>query len=205
MAADLSGVVLVGGRSRRMGRDKARITVDGVPLWRRQVAVLEAAGACPVWLALRARQHSLGERRREIRDGVPGAGPIGGLHSAMLASTSRWLAVLAVDMPQVDAAWFRRLRRRCRRGKGAVVAQPDGYEPLAAIYPSAALGVLERRLKRRQYSLQGLLAELVAGGTMAAVRLPDSEGWRAANWNAPADMSPVSGRREIRRPRAGRV
>jgi molybdenum cofactor guanylyltransferase len=187
-----------------MGRDKARLRVGAALLWRRQVAVLAAAGARPVMLALRPRQRSFGAGAPEVRDTVEGAGPMGGLHAALAASPAPWLAVLAVDMARVDAGWFRRLRRRCRAGVGAVVVEPEGFQPLAAIYPRAALGVVEGRMRRRRFALQGLVAELVKRGRMVAVRVPAAERWRAANWNFPSDIRPGRGtRRASALPRAG--
>lgn len=188
--ADLSGVVLVGGRSRRMGRDKARLLWRGQPLWRRQLRTLERAGAHPVRLALRARQRGFDERSREIRDQHPDAGPMSGLHAALSASTgSQWIAVLAVDMPRIDADWFLRLRVFCRPGVGAVRLGPQGYEPLAAIYPAAALEVVARRLHRRQLAMQDLLAELVRRGLMTELRVSKADLPRVENWNEPRDVA----------------
>ncbi len=184
----LDGAVLAGGRSTRMGRNKALLLVEGVSLWKRQVRVLEAAGVRDVALVLRPRQRSLGERNREIRDSAHHEGPLAGLHAALKKSKGEWLAVLAVDMPLVDAEWFRGLRRRCRAGKGAVVRSPRGFEPLAAIYPRAAMEVVDRRLRSGWFALQGLVRELVGRRQMSVVSLRASERWRAANWNTPADV-----------------
>jgi molybdopterin-guanine dinucleotide biosynthesis protein A len=172
-----------------MGRDKARLLWRGTPLWRRQVRVLARAGARPVLLALRPRQRSFGLRGREIRDGQADSGPLSGLCAALAASSSaQRVAVLAVDMPHVDAVWFRRLEARCRPGVGAVMFAAEGFEPLAAIYPRSALAVVVRRLRRGHLALQGLVAELVRRGEMVALRLPPKERWRAANWNEPGDV-----------------
>ena len=184
-SGELSGVVLVGGRSRRMGRDKARLVVAGEPLWQRQVRVLERSGADPVGLALRPRQRSFGEKHREIRDTTVDAGPLGGLYTALALSPTPWLAVLAVDMPQVDPGWFRRLRRSCRPGMGAVYFTAAGYEPLAAIYPREALPLVEKSLRAGKFTLQQLVAGLIRQRRLVAVPLPARQAWRAANWNTP--------------------
>lgn len=185
----LAGAVLAGGRSMRMGRDKARMKVEGVPLWRRQRGVLEAAGARRVVVVLRPRQRSLGNRRTEIRDALSDRGPLAGLQAALADTRADWLAVLAVDMPRVDAGWFRRLRRSCRPGRGAVYRTPEGFEPLGAIYPGRALAVVERRLGSGQLALQGLIDELVRRKQMTVVRLPAADRAQAANWNTPGDAA----------------
>lgn len=189
MHGELTGVVLAGGRSTRMGRDKARLRADGVELWRRQRRVLEAAGAGPVMFALRARQRRFAPGLKVVRDTRGGIGPIAGVHAALRASGSEWLAVLAVDLPRVDAAWLRKLMRLCGPGRGAVGISREGFfEPFAAIYPRAVLTEIERVVvaEAGSRSLQPLLREWVARGLMKAVRLSASEQATLFNWNAGA-------------------
>jgi len=186
-SARLAGVVLVGGRSARMGRNKARIRLDGVELWRRQLGVLERAGARPVFLSLRPRQRSFGWSGGEIRDAAADAGPLGGLAAALAVAPAPLVAVLAVDLPNIDAAWFRRLRQRCRPGTGAVVRGPKGYEPLAAIYPSEAAALCMARLRAGRFSLQRLVAALVRQGRILALPMRVGDRAMLANWNTGND------------------
>lgn len=171
-----------------MGSDKARLVIAGTPLWRRQMRVLEAIGAQPVALGLRARQLRPSGAPRVVRDRAADAGPLGGLHAALEASSARWLAVLAVDMPHVDPAWFARLLKKCRPGTGAVVIEAGGFQPLAAIYPREAAAIAARRLRDGDLQLQGLVRELLGRGLMVAARLPARERWKTANWNTPGDV-----------------
>lgn len=194
MSGTLAGAVLVGGRSARMGRDKARLRVGNTPLWRRQLRVLEASGARPALLVLRPRQHSFGWRGGEVRDAAPDAGPLGGLVAALLATPSPWIAVVAVDLPRIDASWFRRLRRACRPGVGAVIQSGKGYEPLAAIYPAEAAALCLARLRQRRLSLQPLVADLVSRGLMVALSARRLDRAALANWNTPEDLRGASGR-----------
>lgn len=186
-----SGAVLAGGRSRRMGRDKATLRIGGTPLWRRQVGVLRAAGAAPLFLVRARGQRALatGRRTRLLRDAVADAGPLAGLHAALSASDAAHLAVLAVDLPAMDAAWFTALARRCAPGVGAVARTARGYEPLAAIYPRAALPLITRRLAAGELALQDLLRTLVRGRLMRVRRVRAADA-RLANWNTPADPPP---------------
>lgn len=169
-----------------MGRDKARLRVDGEALWRRQRRVLEAAGARRVMFALRARQRRFAPWLVVVRDTRSGVGPIAGVHAALRGCETEWLAVLAVDLPRVDAAWLRKLARWCRPGRGAVGISREGFfEPFAAIYPRAALGEIERVVAAEgSHSLQPLLRALVARGVMKAVRLSAREQAVLFNWNA---------------------
>ncbi len=171
-----------------MGRNKAIIRVAGEPLWRRQMRVLAAAGADPVMLALRPRQRSLGRPFLEIRDSVEGAGPLAGIHAALVGCTALLLMVLAVDMPRVEAGWFKRLRAQCRPGCGAVMRGPRGYEPLAAIYPHEALAAATRQLRRGDYAVHRLVSTLVRARRMKVVRLTARAAAQTLNWNRPTDI-----------------
>jgi molybdopterin-guanine dinucleotide biosynthesis protein A len=184
----ITGLVIAGGRSTRMGSDKARLCVDGEPLWRRQQRVLKAAGARPVIFALRAGQRRFAAGLIVVRDTHSGIGPIAGVHAALRACETEWLAVLAVDLPRVDAAWFAKLAAWCRPGRGAVGISRDGFfEPFAAIYPRAALLEFEDYVvSGGSHSLQPLLRELVKRGTMKAVQLSAREQATLFNWNAGA-------------------
>jgi molybdopterin-guanine dinucleotide biosynthesis protein A len=184
--AGLAGVVFAGGYSRRMGRDKATLRLKGKLLWRRQVAVLRAAGADPVWIGRRSDQTKLGRGARVLFDELSDIGPIAGLHSALKSIEASWVAVLAVDMPAIEADWFAKLFAQCSDGVGAVARHADGFEPLAAIYPEEAFEIVSRRVKAKKFSLQDAVKALVRGKRMRVVRLPESERWRVANWNKPA-------------------
>ena len=100
------GVVLAGGLSSRMGRDKALLAWRGRPLIEHQLALLREAGAEVV--------HVSGERPAYggIADTLPKAGPVGGLASiaAACAGLDAELLVIPVDMPLLGAALLRRLR-----------------------------------------------------------------------------------------------
>ena len=219
---ELTGAVLAGGQSRRMGRDKAMLSVDGDPLWLRQVRVLRAAGATTVGVVRRHDQAALDLSRWERAGSRPAAGagqpgptaiaptgsrpppvelwfdaasdvgPLAGLDAALTACRTEQLAVLAVDMPGIDAGWFRWLRESCRAGAGAITQHPDGtFEALAAIYPLAAAPPAAQCLRNGSYALQGLAAQLVAAELLVPVPLAASEAWRVASWNSPADAAPA--------------
>jgi molybdopterin-guanine dinucleotide biosynthesis protein A len=190
----LTGAVLAGGQSRRMGRDKAALLVAGEPLWCRQARILREAGAVTVGLVRRTGQPDLW-LPADIHlwhDTVPGAGPLAGVQAALAGGATGFVAVLATDMPKIDADWFRQLARHCVAGAGALARHEDGtYEPLAAIYPRSALAIAVRRLRAGQFVLQEFAGELVAAGRMASLPVPAGERWRVASWNSPADTLPV--------------
>lgn len=180
-----AGAVLAGGESRRMGRDKAQLEIGGVTLAQRQVRVLRTAGARPVFVVRRPGQEKLRVRARHVWDEFAGAGPLAGLQAALRASEADWVAVVAVDMPTIDAAWFVALASQCKPGCGAVARHRDGYEPLAAIYPREALPVVTGRLQRGERAMQALVRQLVRAKRMKVIRIAADERARFENWNRP--------------------
>jgi molybdopterin-guanine dinucleotide biosynthesis protein A len=170
-----------------MGRDKARLRSGGETLWQRQVRVLRETGAEPVVVVRREDQRVLGRGVRHVRDAFADAGPLAGVQAALSATEASWVAVVAVDMPAVDADWFVGLRQLCRRGVGAVARHADGFEPLAAIYPREALPAITRRLERGEHSMQALVRALVRVRRMKVIRLAAADRWRVENWNHPGD------------------
>lgn len=187
------GAVMAGGQSRRMGRDKALLRLGREVLWQRQVRVLREAGAEPIVVVRRGGQVALGRRGpvaiSNLRDEFLDAGPLAGLHVALAAAEAPFIAVLAVDMPEIDATWFRWLQGFCRDDCGAVVRHEDGFEPLAAIYPRDALATITRRLRRGECSMQEMVKALMRARRMTVVPLPEDQRWRVMNWNRPGDRA----------------
>lgn len=149
------GVVLAGGRSSRMGRDKATLVVGGRTLARRAADLL--GRVCPdVVVADRGR--GVVPEVRSVADG-PGAGPAAGLLGAARAAPGRALLALACDLPGVPAGLLGELVALARR-TGAHLAlprSPRGPEPLAAVYGPEALAALDERVAAGELTLVGLL------------------------------------------------
>src|SRR5205809_5309599 len=107
-----SALLMAGGESRRMGRDKATLVVGGEPLWRRQVRTLREAGFAEIMIA-RGEREPLGAGEPgllTVPDAREGCGPLGGL-VAGLEKATEWLLVLAVDLPQLPAAYLRSIMK----------------------------------------------------------------------------------------------
>lgn len=184
-ACKSSGVVLAGGRSRRMGREKALLEVNGEPLWQRQMRVLREAGVAEVWLSARPEQTwaVTGGADGVVHDAIPDAGPLAGIVAALHAMRGTHLAVLAVDLPRMEPAWLRTLVGRCRLGFGGVGRRGGFFEPLAAIYPREILAAAEAALTSGERSLQRLLA--AEAERFAVVEIGAEEAAWFENWNEP--------------------
>ena len=102
MIRDCTGVVLAGGASRRMGRDKAEIRFDGRSLLERTCAVLRGVFEEAICVG-RADEVS----RMAVRcvpDERPGMGPLGGLETALVETSTAWVFVVACDHLHVPDA-----------------------------------------------------------------------------------------------------
>jgi molybdopterin-guanine dinucleotide biosynthesis protein A len=185
-----SAVLLAGGRSSRMGTDKALLPCGEEALWRRQWRVLEEAGAEEIFLSVRPEQTWVPDALTGcvVRDAKADAGPLAGIASALARCRASHLLVLAVDLPRMEPAWFAELARHCAPGVGAVGRQAGFFEPLAAIYPSELRAAAQVALERGENSLQRLLAE--AGGTMRVREITYKEAPWFANWNQPGAGDP---------------
>src|SRR3954463_5091935 len=106
-----SALLMAGGESRRMGRDKATLVIGGEELWRRQVRTLREAGCAEIMIARGEREPlGIGEPGLiEVPDAMPGCGPLGGLVAGLRQAKTRWLLVLAVDLPFMPAAFLRQM------------------------------------------------------------------------------------------------
>lgn len=156
MSETLNALVLAGGRSRRLGRDKVALPVGGRPLLARTVA-LAARHAARVWVSGRD-PGPLGLETPWLPDDTPGMGPLGGILTG-LRHVGGPLLVLACDLPLLDDSVVGRLvAGRAARPAGAVMTtfrdEPDGrIEPLVAVYEQAAGPLLAAAAARGLYAL----------------------------------------------------
>jgi molybdenum cofactor guanylyltransferase len=186
-----AALLLVGGRSRRMGRDKARLEWNGVPLWLRQMQMLDSLGASRCLIACRQEQGLQEESFLSAWQWLydpPGdqLGPLGAIKRA-LDEAAMPLLVLAVDMPFMTAAFLQQQLLSPRMGaeRGCFFRTEYGIEPLAGCYVPAMLPVLERRLARGELGLQKLIEECVGLGLAECWDLGNEERGLFANANTP--------------------
>jgi molybdopterin-guanine dinucleotide biosynthesis protein A len=151
---DLTGILLVGGASRRFGSPKALAELDGETLaargWRKLGEV------CSERLALGKRQDGLAFPFEVVDDESDVRAPIAGLVAGLRAATNDVCIVLPVDVPFIRAAHLRALAAACA---DAAVPQTG---PLPGAYRRSALPVLERRLAAGDLALRDALAEVHA-------------------------------------------
>lgn len=182
-----TGVVLAGGRSSRMGTDKALVELDGITLLDRAVELLRAHARELLIIGDVARhQHphatTIGDRR-------PGLGPLGGLITALERSRYGRIIAVACDMPAVNDRLILRLKAHCDATVDAAVpVHGGGIEPLAAAFHLRCLSPFEQAADAGVLKLTDALQRV----RWAPVEVsPGREGWPAdlfRNINTPADL-----------------
>lgn len=178
--AGFAGAVLCGGASRRMGRDKALIEIDGVPMVVRATRALRAAGADPV-VALGGEARALAVLGvTAVADADPGAGPLSAIAGALRQSAQPVVLVVACDLLAPDPAVMARIVGVLRRAPAAEVAVPvvDGrHQWVHAAWAATAVRQLDAALASGERSLhraaEGLRVVEVHGLDASALRDAD--------------------------------
>lgn len=171
-----------------MGRDKATLEVEGVPLWQRQRDLLAAAGARELLLSARYEQEWVRGATgfsALVQDDLPNAGAMAGITAGLERTACSHVLVLAVDLPRMDAAWLRMLLAVCDPNTGAVGRRDGFFEPLAAIYPRAVLDLFWVAVASGHYALQPVLAQAVEAGLLRVHDVTPAEAPWFENWNEP--------------------
>ncbi|HET9050535.1 MAG TPA: molybdenum cofactor guanylyltransferase [Candidatus Dormibacteraeota bacterium] len=189
-AAGATLVVLTGGRSSRMGVDKALLDAGGVPLAARPALAL-AALCDEVVLAGRAVPGVAG---RVVPDAPGAEGPLAGIVAGLRAASRDLCVVAACDMPTIEPGLVALLLDALEQDPALDVAVCAGaggrLEPLPfAARRAAAVGRLETAVEAGVRSINGALEAALAGVVPArAWRQVDPDGATFASWNTPSDV-----------------
>ena len=159
----IGGFVLAGGRSSRMGTDKALLTLNGRPLIARALAKLVGIAAAPAILAGTSPGNpALGAFAPLIFDIHPGCGPIGGIEAALTASAHPWNLILPVDVPllprQLLTWWVdHTLADPTSATRIALFRTADRIQPSVLLLHRDALASITRSIHQGEYKLLQVL------------------------------------------------
>jgi molybdenum cofactor guanylyltransferase len=185
----LGGILLAGGQSRRMGRDKALLPWNGQPLI---AHIADQMRPCVETLIVgandAARYAFLG--LRIVPDREPGQGPLMGLASCLAASRQELNLVVGCDMPWITPPLVAALLAQAADHDAVVPRSAAGPEPLCALYRQSCLPAAEALLARGARRLGDLLAT-VRVRWIAAEDLPGTQ-WQR-NLNTPEDYQAACG------------
>ncbi len=172
-----------------MGCDKAWLKIDGQPLLVRAAASLRELGVKEILISGRVGADYSRVGFPVLLDRQPGSGPLGGIERALDACASPLLLVLAVDLPQMTAAFLRKLVKQCDASHGVVPRMDDRFEPLAAIYPKTCHVFAQESLRVSQLAAREFAKICLREKMVRAYRVPVADMQCFANWNSPGDVS----------------
>jgi len=147
---DITGVILAGGRSRRMGKDKTLLEIGGITLFDRALGMRRELFS-EVLIA--------GDRKDLVRPGVrcypdlfPGSA-LGGLYTGLMKSHHDMIFVCSCDMPSPNVNIARLILSQDREFDVVVPRTPDGLEPLFARYHKRCLPAMKDMLDRQEFRI----------------------------------------------------
>jgi molybdopterin-guanine dinucleotide biosynthesis protein A len=180
-----TGVLLAGGKSLRMGQDKAGIKIGGRPLLSRSLDLL-----CQYFTSILIA----GDRPELATDDIPAipdifpGSALGGLYTGLKSAETDWIFVAPCDMPYPDSRILELLLKN-RNGYDAVVPRtPAGYEPVFALYHKSCLPHMEKMLQQGQYRIYDFYRKIKVH-YLDWQQMP--EGWERAllNINTPEQLA----------------
>ncbi len=188
----VSGIVLAGGLSRRLGRDKAVEPIGSEPLVARVIGRLDTLTDETVVVVnskARGDELPLPPSAATVVDIYPDSGSLGGIYTGLTAAGNDWGIVVACDMPFLNTELLAYMLT-LRQGYDAVVPVLSGYpEPTHAVYSKFCLPQIECRLKAGQLKISGFFDDIrVRFVSEQEVDALDAERLSFFNVNTPEDL-----------------
>lgn len=171
--SNLAAFILAGGKSSRMGTDKAFLELNGRTLLAR---ALDLAGSITAVVSIVGDPEKFSSFAPVIDDVFPGCGPLAGIHTALRSSTHELNLMLAVDLPVLSAEFLRYLISRAELSEAVVTAPRSArhWQPLCAVYRRQFADSAEQALRAGKYKIDPLFhdfdvqtieeAELISAG-----------------------------------------
>jgi molybdopterin-guanine dinucleotide biosynthesis protein A len=186
---NVGAVILAGGESRRMGKDKSWLEVGGRPLISRAMETVRDAGIEEIFISGRAGTDYSALKCPVLFDLEPGYGPLGGIERALETATAPLVLVLAVDLARMTAPFLRKLAEHCDPLTGAIPELNGELEPLAAIYPKRCHGIARDFLRKGRHAARDFANACLRERAMRKFNVPDADIRCFENWNTPPDVN----------------
>lgn len=156
----VSAAILAGGASRRMGTDKALMTLAGQTLLERAIACVAHVSDDIMIVGDREAYHRFGVP--VVADAFPGSGTLGGIATALRRARHEYVLVVGCDMPFLSGALLEAMANEPRDYDALVpvTGASRTYETLHAIYRRRCLIPIERRIARDELRVVDALADL---------------------------------------------
>ena len=189
---DITGIILVGGKSRRMGRDKAFLAVQGKPLFEIILELFRENFSRLLLVGNRAERFA-GYGLPVVPDIYPGSS-LGGLYTGLFHAETEYVFVASCDLPFPSAQVLRHLCS-LKEGFDAVVPSTRyGYEPLFALYSKNCLAPIKALLDRGEFCAYAYYPEIRVRYVPPEELAPfDRDGRAFINVNTPEEFAKIGG------------
>ena len=153
------GIILAGGKSRRMGVDKSELTLNGRTFLEIQVRKLQLLGAADIIISGKASDLP---GTRSVMDLYPDCGPLGGLYSCFVSAPQPCALVLSVDVPLISSSTLKKLlETHSGDDYDATILARDGrIEPLIAVYNTDSAGLLAELIENKKLAVRAYIDRL---------------------------------------------
>ena len=191
LIADVTGVLLAGGKSRRMGQDKRLLSVGDATLYTRSLSVLRAIFERVV-VVVAQDSPLVASDAPVLRDVIPHCGSLGGLYTGLKEARTQWVFAVACDMPFLDPGTIRHFTSLKGEGDVIMAKLRNGFQPMHALYHRNCLPIMEGLIHAQDFKIHrladhpSLRARIVIPEELSRV---DPEGRSFYNVNTPADLA----------------
>lgn len=193
MIDDVTGIVLAGGKSRRMGEDKRFLLVGGTRLFERSLSILRSLFQ-EVRIVIAQDSPPMVSDVPVLRDLVPDSGTLGGIYTGLKETGSAHIFVVACDMPFLNAEVIRHLVSLKDQADVVIARLNHGVQPTHAVYSRQCLPVFEAMVQTGRLKVQDCIGHpliKVRVVEFEELREIDPEGHSFLNVNTPADLETV--------------
>jgi len=158
MEIEVTGVLLAGGKSRRMGEDKRYLVVGEQTLLERGLGVLRSMFH-EVLVVIAQDSAPLDIDARVVRDLVPDCGSLGGIYTGLTQATSPYIFAVACDMPFLNQAVITHFTNRRDTADIVMARLATRLHPMHALYGKGCLPAMEQMIVARQLKIQELVSD----------------------------------------------
>lgn len=134
----LTGIILSGGKSVRMGRDKAFIEIDGIPIIQRIYDIFQKIFT-EIIIVTNQKEFYSGFKAKIVSDLIVNNGALGGLYTGLFFSSNLYSFCVACDMPFLKESMIQYLIKQANEYDVIVPRTEDGLQPLHAVYSKNCL------------------------------------------------------------------
>ena len=191
LIADVTGVLLAGGKSRRMGQDKRFLVIGEEMLYARSLAVLRSIFQHVV-VVIAQDGPPIQSDTPVLRDLIPQCGSLGGLYTGLKQAGTEWVFAVACDMPFLDPATIRHFIELKGRADVVMAKLQNGLQPMHALYHRNCLPIMESLIQVQDFKIHrladhpSLRVRVVTPEELGSL---DPEGRSFYNINTPDDLA----------------